>query len=218
MEPRPHQEPLEATDLFEVMATTRAIRRYRPDPVPDDILRTCLEAATWAPSGSNRQAWRFLVLRSPEVRALLGTAYRQGWDEKAAQIRSADPAPDDDSPRARMVRSMQHFVDHIEEVPVYVLFCMQGFGDGPAVFMDGASIYPAMQNFCLALRAHGLGTVVTAWWMHCEAELRQVVGVPDDWSIAALLPVGYPVGAHGPLRRKPVEQVTYRERWGTPLL
>ncbi|MBA3655302.1 MAG: nitroreductase family protein [Actinobacteria bacterium] len=197
------------------MSTARAIRRYRPDPVPDDVLRRCLEAATWAPSGGNRQAWRFVVLRSPEVRAVLGPAYRKGWAEMSGGYGiEGDIDPSDDSPVARMGRTMQRFVDAFEDVPVYVLFCLKG--RGRTHLSEGASIYPALQNFILAARAEGLGTVVTSWFLIAEDELRQVIGIPDDWLLAALLPIGYPVGRHGPVRRRPVEEVTYRDRWDTP--
>jgi nitroreductase len=203
-------------DLHEAMRTNRAIRRYRPEPVPDDVLLRCLEAATWAPSGSNRQAWRFCVLRSPEVRAVLGPAYRRGWEEMSQGYGVTQIDPADDSPRARMGRTLWHFVEHFEEVPAYVLFCVEDRGR-PVALADGASIYPAVQNFMLAARAEGLGTVMTSWFQYCEAELREVVGVPDGWLLAGLLPVGWPVGRHGPVRRRPVTELAYADRWGEPL-
>lgn len=200
-------------EVYDAMRTARAIRRYKPDPVPDEVLRRCLQAATWAPSGSNRQAWRFCVLRSPEVRAVLGPAYRKGWDQMAGGYGiTGEIDPNDDSPTARMGRTMRHFVDHFEEVPAYVLFCLKGRA-GHEPLTEGASIYPAVQNFMLAARAEGLGTVMTSWFMFGERELRDVVGIPDDWRLAALLPVGYPVGHHGPVRRRPVEAVACVDRW-----
>jgi nitroreductase len=204
-------------DVFEAMATARAIRRYKPDPVPDEAVRKCLEAATWAPSGGNRQGWRFIVLRSPAVRAILGETYRSAWaTAKFDYGLTGEEAPDDPSPRARMGRTMQHFVDHLEETPVFVLFCLQGRGHRP-VLAEGGSIYPAMQNFSLAARALGLGTVVTTFFLSAEAELREAIAIPDDWLLAGLLPLGWPVGHHGPVRRRPIEEVTYLDTWGTPL-
>jgi nitroreductase len=201
-------------ELRDAMSTARAIRRYRPDPIPDDVLQRCLEAATWAPSGSNRQAWRIVVLRSPEARAILGPAYRRGWGEMAGGYGiGGEIDPDDTSPTARMGRTMQHFVEHFEEVPAYVLFCVASRGHRPHL-TEGASIYPAVQNFILAARAEGLGTVITTWYLFCEQELRDLIGIPDDWFLAALLPVGWPVGHHGPVRRRSVDQVAYRDRWG----
>jgi nitroreductase len=200
-------------DVYEAMRTARAVRRYRPDPVPDDVLARCLKAATWAPSGSNRQAWRFVVLRSAEARAILGPAYRQGWADMAPGY--GGPGPDDGSPRARMLRTMRHFVDHFEDVPVYVLFCVQTRGR-EVHLTDGASVYPALQNFLLACRAEGLGAVTTTWYLYAEKELRELVGVPDDWLLAALVPVGWPVGRHGPVRRRPLAELASADRWDAP--
>ena len=202
-------------DVFEAMRTNRAVRRYRDEPVDDDVLRRCLEAATWAPSGSNRQAWRFVVLRSPEARALLGPAYRRGWADMAGGYGVEKIDPDDNSPRARMGRTMQHFVNNFEEVPAYVLFCVAQ-RERELLLSDGASIYPAVQNFLLAARAQGLGAVMTTWYLYCEDELRALVGVPDDWLIAGLVTVGWPVGSHGPVRRRPLDEVAARDHWETP--
>jgi nitroreductase len=202
-------------DVFEAMRTNLAVRRYREDPVDDDILRRCLEAATWAPSGSNRQAWHFVVLRSPEARALLGPAYRQGWADMAGGYGVDEIDPDDHSPRARMGRTMRHFVDNFERVPAYVLFCVQQ-RERRLALADGASIYPAVQNFLLAARAQGLGAVMTTWYLYREAELRELVGIPDDWLLAGLVTVGWPMGSHKPVRRRPLEEVACRDRWDEP--
>lgn len=210
----PEDQGWPAIDLFDAMRTARAIRRFTSEPVDDDALRRCLEAATWAPSGSNRQAWRFVVLRSPEAKALIAPAFRAGWEAKA-RADGFDANRPDDSPRARFSRSMATFVERIEDVPVFVLFCLQR-RDRPPHLTDGASIYPALQNFLLAVRAHGLGAVVTGWFVMAERQLREHVGIPDDWQLAALIPVGHPEGRHGPLKRKPVEDVTYAEEWDRP--
>jgi nitroreductase len=194
------------------MRTCRAIRRYADTPVTDELLMECLQAAVYAPSGSNQQRWRFCVLRSPEARTLLGTTYKEGWRQYTEQMGLEPPAAEDHSRRARFVRSMFELTDNFDRVPAYVLFCALR-----TPFMEelytGASIYPAMQNFILAARTKGLGTVVTTWYRLCEAELRELVGVPEDWVIAALLPVGYPKGRHGPVRRAPVGSVVCLEHW-----
>ncbi|MEY2475220.1 MAG: hypothetical protein QOG87_535 [Actinomycetota bacterium] len=201
-------------ELREAMRTARAVRRYRPDPVSDDVLARCLEAASWAPSGSNRQGWRFVVLRSDAVRAVLGPAYRRGWEDMVGAYGAA-PDPSDDSPRARLLRTMAHFVEHFHEVPVYVLFCVQAREREPWL-TDGASVYPGVQNFLLAAREEGLGAVMTTWFQYCDAELREVIGIPDDWELAALVPVGWPVGGHGPVRRRPLAELASVDRWETP--
>jgi nitroreductase len=199
-------------ELMDAMRTCRAIRRFRPDPVPHEVLLECLEAATYAPSGTNEQAWRFCVLESPEARALLGPAYRLGWERTATIYGIERPAPDDPSRRARMTRSIYELVDDFEAVPVYVLFCTLQHEGWPPL-LTGASIYPALQNFLLAARERGLGGVMTTWFSECEVELRALVGIPDEFVIAALIPVGYPKGHHGQVRRAPVAQVVSWDHW-----
>ncbi|OHV34457.1 MULTISPECIES: nitroreductase family protein [Pseudofrankia] len=206
-------------DLFEAMRTARSLRRFKPDPVPDEVLARCLQAATWAPSGSNSQNWRFVVLRSPEARAILGPAFRAGWDWVCTSIYGYEPRPadDDDSKQARLTRTMLNLVDNFENVPAYVLFChrLTGFVDE---FLEAGSIFPAMQNFLLAARAHGLGTVPSTWFAFGEDKLRAYVGIPDGWRIASLVAVGWPEGHHGPVRRKPLSKVTALDTWDNPFL
>src|SRR5688572_33270884 len=143
--------------LIEGLCTTRAIRRYRPDPIPDDDLATMLFAATRAPSGSNRQPFRFLVLRdgpaATEAKSILGEAFRHGWRAKRAADGYDEVAADRSTPAGRVAAAMQDFVDRFEEIPVVVLGCLRRYRD-PAAF-EGASIYPACQNLLLAARALG---------------------------------------------------------------
>lgn len=216
----PEGQPAVTTlDVREAMRTARSLRRFKPDPVSDEVLARCLEAATWAPSGSNAQDWRFVVLRSPEVRAVLGPAFRAGWEWVRSAFYGGDarPAPDDDSRQARLTRAMLHLVDHFEEVPAYVLFCYKPHGY-VSEFLEGGSIFPAMQNFLLAARAEGLGTVPSTWFTFAEDRLRAVVGIPDEWKIAALVSVGWPLGKHGPVRRRPLSKVSALDTWDTPFV
>ena len=152
--------------LLEGLATTRAIRRYRPEPVPDEDLATILWHATRAPSGSNRQPFRFLVLRDGPVardaKSLLGRSFRTMWAAKrAADGYEAGSGIEGDSSKARMARTMQHFVDTFESTPVVVLGCLVRYRDPHST--EGASIYPACQNLLLAARALGYGGVMTLW-------------------------------------------------------
>lgn len=207
-------EPL---GLLEGLATTRSIRRYTSDPIPDADLSSILWHATRAPSGSNRQPFRFLVLRddpvAAEAKALLGTAFRGLWAEKRAdEGYDRGSGQDASSPKARMARTMQHFVDHFEETPVVVLACMQR--DRPPHPTDGASIYPASQNLLLAARALGYGGVLTMWHGFVEAELRELLAIPDGVFIAGTIALGRPAGAHGPVRRRPVGELVFEGRWG----
>jgi nitroreductase len=205
-------------ELLEGLATTRAIRRYTDDPIPDDDLSTIVFSATRAPSGSNRQNFRLLVLRdgpaAERAKALLGESFRSGWAEK---LRSdgydEGSGQDGDSPKARMARSMQHFVDHFEQTPVVILACIRiRHGN----LFDGASVYPACQNLLLAARALGYGGVLTGWHGPVEDELRTICGIPDDHAIAATIPLGVPAGRHGPVRRRPVSELVFDDVWDTP--
>jgi nitroreductase len=202
-------------DVLEAIATTRAIRRLRPDPIPEDDLATILFAATRAPSGSNRQPFRFLVLRdgraAVEAKALLGDAFRRGWSSKSATdgYGEVDPA----SPKARAAAAMRHFVDHFESIPVVVLPCYTRYrSPHPS---EGASVYPACQNLLLAARALGYGGVITMWHSFVEPALKATLGIPDETVIAATIPLGRPVGGgHGPVRRRPLPHLVYDDRWG----
>jgi nitroreductase len=201
-------------ELIEAMQTCRAIRRFRPDPVPTELIVECLRAATYAPSGSNEQAWKFCVLQSKQARELLGPAYRQGWRNTAALYGIERPAADDASRRARSTRAIFEFVDNFERIPLYVLFCARHHPNHPELFV-GASIYPALQNVLLAARERGLGGLITTWFRECESDLRALVGIPDGWQIAALVPVGYPKGGHGTVRRGAVEDVLCWDHWAS---
>jgi nitroreductase len=204
-------------DVWETMRTARAFRTYRPEPVPDELLARCLEAATWAPSGGNAQPWRFVVLRSPDARQALAVGAVRSLETIKKNYGLERPAPDDDSPRARMSRALYDLHERAADVPVAVLFCSRFLPNVP-VLLQGANIYPAMQNFLLAARASGLGALVTGWHEGAPDELRAAVGVPDDWHLAALVVVGWPKAEHGPVRRRPVSQVTALDTWDEPLV
>ncbi len=205
--------------LLEGLATTRSIRRYTDDPIPEADLATILWHATRAPSGSNRQPFRFLVLRDTpvarEAKAILGRSFRESWGAKQ-RADGYDTAlqADDRSPRARMARTMQHFVDHFEATPVVVLPCFVRYRD-PNQY-EGASVYPACQNLLLAARALGYGGVMTIWHTFVEDELRPLLGLPDAAVIAATIPLGRPAGHHGPVRRRPITELVYEDGWDRP--
>jgi nitroreductase len=204
-------------DLLEGIATTRAIRRFRPDPIPEADLATMLFAATRAPTGSNRQTGRFLVLRDDpaarEAKALIGGAARAAWDAKrASDGYETGSGADPDSPKARTAAAMQHFVDHFPEIPVVVLPCLVRYR--PPHPSEGANIYPACQNLLLAARALGYGGVITMWHAPVEDEVRALLGIPDGAAIAATVPLGVPVGHHGPVRRRPLDELVYDGAWG----
>jgi len=214
----------EVLPLLQGLASTRTIRKYLPEPIPEAHLASILWHATRAPSGSNRQPVRYLALRdgpqAQRARAVLGESFRASWAAK----RSADgygAAADDaqaggtevaDTPKARMAATMQHFVDHIEQVPVIVLVCLQRYR--LANPYEGASVYPAAQNLLLAARAMGYGGALTMWHQLVEPQLRELLGVPDHVALSACITLGRPAGRHGPVRRRPLHDVVFEDQWG----
>jgi nitroreductase len=208
--------------LLEGMSTTRSIRRFLSDPIPDDLLRSVLEAATWAPSGSNSQGWRLVVVRDAEKRRQIGEIYQRGFFTFYPRERLADET---DPSRQRMYRGAVHLADNLGiEPPVLVLFCGLRPNDPSSKspssvcpWTRGSSIYLAVQNLLLAARASGLGGCLTTVHLLYETEVKTILGIPDEYDTFALVPLGYPQDRFGPLRRRPVEEVTYLDRWDNPL-
>lgn len=194
------------------MNTASAVRRYRDEPVSDEVIDTCLRAASWAPSGGNQQPWKFIVLRSGSVRDLITAAAHQTW-EVMTEFYRIEPVDDDVlDAKARVLATMAEHMRVGGAAPVLVLFCVQP-QPGASELQQGGSIFPAVQNFLLAARAQGLGAAITLWHMCCEDELRSMVAIPDDWLIATLLTMGWPKGGHHQVRRRPLEAVAAIDRW-----
>lgn len=194
------------------MATARTIRRFTDEPVEDATLARCLEAATWAPSGANMQAYRFVVLRSPAQRAVVAEAAARALAVIEPVYGMTRPAPEDRSRRARNDRATYELHDRAGE-RTSVLFAAQRF-DSASELLLGGSVYPAVQNFLLAARAQGLGACLTSWASYGgEPLLREAVGVPEDWMLAGHVVVGWPRGRFGPLRRKPLAASVALDTW-----
>ena len=197
------------------MSTARTIRRFTDEAVDDVTLVRCLEAATWAPSGANAQGWRFIVLRSPEQRAVVAKAAAQALQVIEPVYGMMRPADDDNSQRARTYRATYELHDRAGEF-TSVLFAQQRF-DSASELLLGGSIFPAMQNFLLAARAQGLGACLTSWASYGgEALLREAVCVPEDWMLSGHIVVGWPKGRHGPLRRRPLAGAVNLDNWDKP--
>jgi nitroreductase len=203
--------------LLDGLATTRAIRRYTDEPVTDEQLQQVLFAATRAPSGSNRQQFRFIVLRDGETaaraKALIGGAARAVWLQKrVADGYTTGSGVVADSPKSRMERTMQRYVDSFNDVPVLVLACLIRYRDANPY--EGSSIYPACQNLLLGARAVGLGGVLTGFHHSVETELIELLGIPDGVALHATITLGHPEGSHGPVRRRPISELVYGDQWG----
>ena len=214
-------------EFFAVVDTQRALRRFRPDPVPDAILGRILEAATRAPSARGAEPWFFVVVRDAATRAAIGARYRAAW-EAAEQFTAATDADADLRERphyARMMRAVRTLALHLADAPVLVACCLDHRQLGPIAAPDGtlrspvaayASIFPAVQNLLLAAGALGIGSALTTLHRTFEDDLRSLLGIPPAVEVAALVPLGYPRDRPGPTRRKPVEEVAFVDRWGTP--
>jgi len=201
--------------LFEIIHTTRSMRRLKPDPVPDELVRRILEAGACAPSGGNMQRWRFLVVTDPKVKQQVAEYYNRAWNEYVGPTyRSGAAAPGTDPARfARMLDAAQHLADHLHEAPVWIIACLEAAQATPT---SGSSIYPAVQNMLLAARALGLGATLTTLYLRYENEVNAALGLPEGVKSYALLPIGYPMGRFGPVRRRPLAEIVYQDRWGQP--
>ncbi|MDC0996474.1 nitroreductase family protein [Pseudomonadales bacterium] len=206
----------DAVGLLEGINSTRAIRRYRDESIPDKDLRDMLFAATRAPSGSNRQPFRFVVLTDSEKAKQAKVLIKQGaesvWRAKKTndqfdQRSGADSA----SPKARMARTMDSYVENFDKVPALILPCLVRYREPTP--MEGASVYPAVQNLLLAARALGYGGVITGFHHMVETELKNLLGIPEEVFVSCTVTLGKPKGKHGPVRRRPMNELVYGDTW-----
>ena len=213
--------------VYEAMRTQRAVRRLRPDPIPDDVLHRVLEAASWAPTGGNAQPWRVIAVREPAAKKRLGELYAERWAGFAGQYRDRTARlPEEQREKSeRMLRAGDYLAAHFHETPVILVFC---FNPKNMAITDirldrvsivgGASVYTAVENLLLAARSEGLGCVLTTLLCECEPEVRELLAIPEPWGTAAAVPLGYPVlRGHGPISRLPVEKLAFAERWDAAL-
>ena len=222
-------------DVLEAIHTARAVRRFKPDPVPEALITRILDAAIRAPSAGNAQNWAFIVVRDPAQRGKLGAIYRKASDIASAMYAARGRPPHlSEEQFGRLMSSGSFLWDHMAEAPVILVPCQtQPKLPAPEALpadvraryaeeqryverIRGASIYPAVQNIILACRAIGLGTTITTNHIRCEAEVKEVLGVPDDVHTFALMPIGYPLDKFGPVARRPVAEIAHADRWASP--
>jgi len=195
-------------DIDEVLYTTRAMRRLKPDPIPYDAQARILDAAIRAPNIG--QEWRFILVDDPEIKSRFAPLYRQGFESMIGGVPEeffADVIKTD-TPMGRPVRSGLHLVKHFAEVPLLLI----GFGRT----RDGAGIYPALWSAMLAARAEGIGSTLTGFLQSYFAnEVMEILSVPKDagWYIHGVVAMGYPTGRWGVGARKPVHEVAARNSW-----
>jgi nitroreductase len=222
------------TDLVATLRTTGAVREFRPEPVPDDVLYRVLDSARFAPSGGNRQGWRVVVVRDAATRRAIRDIYLADWYQYLAMRqhgltpwapvtdREAEARAVVDAPRlaAEAAAGPGGFAEHLDEIPV-MLVVVADLRALAAIdrdmdrytFAGGASVYPFAWNLLLAARAEGLGGVITTMAIRREAEMLELLGAPDHTAIAAVIALGYPVREFTRLTRQPVESFATVDRY-----
>mgnify|MGYP005692915141 FL=1 len=205
-------------DVFEALYTTRAMRRVSEDPIPDDVLKQMIDAGIRAPSGSNRQGWKFIVVNDPEIKNQLGDLYREAWDFYVKEFYGgtsdlgASNVLDDEKAEqvVRITKSATWLSENFHKVPA--MFVVLSRNDP-----TGSSIFPAIWSLMLAGRAHGVGTcLTTVLGMFKPQQAFKILNIPSDkgWKIDAVVTAGYPLGKWGVAKRNPVDEVTYLNTWG----
>lgn len=200
--------------VFEAIHSQLQVTRYKPDPVPREVIEKIIDAATKAPNGSNTQLWEFVVITDPELIDKIGRIYGELW------LGYYGKEPPTDESRAH--RSARYLAEHMHEVPAMILVCVDhsrgymGFTPGESFIRDryASSIWPAVQNLFLAARALGLGTRITTHQVRREQEIKDILGIPDQIETVLLTPLGYPRGKFGPNKRRPAAEVTSYNKWG----
>src|SRR4030095_3566119 len=202
-------------DLFETIHTTRAMRRLKPDPVPDALIRKILEAGVCAPNGGNTQRWRFMVIKDRSIKQQVQVFYRRAFDEVVGPryLKSAPPPGVTREAYDRQHAAVEYLTDHFHEAPLWIVACLEE-GTATPTRGSGASIYPAVQNMLLAARALGLGATLTTRHLPDEKEAEAALGLPAGVRSYAILPIGYPMGKFGPVGRGPLADIVYEDRWG----
>jgi nitroreductase len=210
-------------ELYDAMSTLRAVRRLKPDPIPEETLIRVFTAATWAPSGGNQQGWRIVAVSDATSRTALQELYRPLWDNyvQLAEQRLQGMPTDVIEKTRKALAAGTYLSQHLHEVPVIAVFCFNpeymsitdaGL-DRPSV-VGGGSVYPAVQNLLLACRNEGLGCVLTTLLCIEEAAVKELLQIPDNWHTCAHIPIGYPVGSgHGPISRNSMDQMVSWDRF-----
>lgn len=211
---------MEDPGLFETMFSLRSMRRLKTDPIPPDVLQKILTAGTQASSGQNTQPWAFLAIQDPETKKYIQERYHRGITERFGDLKSDQFS--DDTTESRSTKAALHLAENMHEVPVLLMVC--GKRDWPYQTLpenrtgkappNYGAIYPCVQNILLACRALGLGASLTTTHRLYESEIAEKLGVPDDYGLVVLIPIGYPKGKFGPVSRIPAQELTHYDHWG----
>ncbi len=205
-------------DIFDVMYNCRAMRRLKPDPVPEELLIKLVDAANRAPSGSNTQPVRWIIVRDPKQRkelAELNKAAVTAYADPNSGRRPVELPHQSAEQRERLLKSVLWQAEHMHEIPVLIIACavFPAPLPGSSAAAAGGSVWPAIQNLLLAARALGLGAAPTTLGLANRSAAKKVLGLPDTVEAYCLIPVGYPMGKFGPVTRLPVEETLRWDRW-----
>ncbi|HEV3000372.1 MAG TPA: nitroreductase family protein [Solirubrobacteraceae bacterium] len=227
----------EDAPILEVMATMRAMRRLKPDPVPRELLERLVEAATWAPSGSNEQQYEFVVVDDRETMARLAELWGRSHDAYIGATREEAIGRMGRDKAERLLAALRYQRDHFHETPAIVVPCYQrrtppaiaarllaGLGATDAarflgrarrteLLAEAASVYPGVQNLLLTARAYGLAANITNWHLLLEHEWKRELGIPRAVNTYAVIPIGWPLGRFGPVVRRPAREALHWNRW-----
>jgi nitroreductase len=224
--------------IMDVLASMRAMRRLRPDPVPKEVLEQLIAAATWGPTAGDGQLYSYVVVTDRAQMARLGVLWREVKTKYLTIVERMDPQAATTPAAAGALAAIDYQSEHFDETPALIAICYShqpvprnarviaslirdlglGFMLNAAskrniLMAEASSCYPGAQNLLLAARALGLAANLTVWHMFEEQKFKQVLGVPKDATIYALIPVGWPAGNFGPVRRRPVSEVLHWDRW-----
>ena len=206
---------LTSQNIFDILHSTRAMRRLKPDPVPDDLIIKILDAGIRAPNGGNAQSWHFVVVKDAKIKKAVQVIYKRAYDEIIGpRYASAPPPPGSDAGKHhRQHLAVEYLTEHYHEAPVWIVACIE-HGDAKPERMSGASIYPAVQNMLLAARALGLGASLTTRHMFYAEEADKALELPAGTLSYAILPIGYPMGNFGPVGRGDLKEFVSLDRVG----
>jgi nitroreductase len=215
---------MDLATVDKLLTTTRSVRK-RLDysrPVPLEVIRQCIDIAIQAPTGSNQQGWSFLIVTNAEKKKKLADLYRKGVEIYSQMPQPARPADDLRTlQRPRGLASSIHLVQTMEQAPLFLIPCIEGRVEKAPQFAQASmygSILPAVWSFMLAARARGIGAAWTTIHLFYEKEAAEILGIPDNVTQAALLPVAYFTGDDfKPAERIPAREFTYFDTWGNKL-
>ena len=200
-------ERLNVIPLGEALFTQRAIRRFKPDPIPEEVLEDIMEATIRAPNGGNNQQWRFILVKDAGLRGRLGELYREAWWAKRAD--AGIMGPEDIPPGKSSMRSAMRLAEEIGGAPALVLVCATAKGAQAA-----GSVIPSAQNMLLAARAFGVGGTIATLHPVVEERVHELFGIPAEAQVVYCMPLGYPRGEFGAVQRRPLTEVCAVDGWG----